>query len=83
MTLPESPAGLLDRVGRLAPQRLGLLYTGGACVGTAVHLVGQRAHSPGLTQLGVALLGITGLGLYIIVTWFRDEDAWRPARYLD
>jgi hypothetical protein len=75
MTFPDSPAGLLDRAGHLAPQRLGLLYTGGACIGTAVHLIGQRTHSPGLTHLGVAILGMTGLGLYIIVTWFRDDDA--------
>jgi hypothetical protein len=75
MTSPESPGGLLDRAGQLDPLRLGLVYTGAACIGTAVRLIGERAHSPGLTDLGLVLVGAAGLMLYVIVTWFRDDDA--------
>jgi hypothetical protein len=69
------PTSLLDRAAQLPPHHLGIAYTAAACVGTTVRLVGERVHSPGLTDLGIVLVAIAGLVLYVIVTWYRDDDA--------
>lgn len=66
---------LFDRLGRLPPHHLGLAYTAAACVGSAFKLLGDANHSPGLIDLGVTLLGMAGLVLYIVVTWYRKDDA--------
>lgn len=66
---------LFARLGRLPPHHLGLAYTGAACVGTAFKLAGDAAHSPGLNDLGYALLSIAWTVLYIVITWYRQDDA--------
>jgi hypothetical protein len=70
-----TPHSVFDRLGRLPPQHLGLAYTAAACVGTAFKLFGDASHSPGLVDLGVVLLSVAGLALYIVVTWYRQDDA--------
>lgn len=72
---PASNDSPLRRLGRLPPQRLGLAYTGAACIGSALHLIGNRSHSPGLTDLGTLSFLIATLALYIVVTWYREDDA--------
>jgi hypothetical protein len=68
-------ASLFDRLGRLPPHHLGLAYSAAACVGSAFKIFGDSTHSPGLVDLGVILIGVAGLVLYIVVTWYRQDDA--------
>jgi hypothetical protein len=66
---------VFDRLGRLPPHHLGLAYTAAACVGSAFKLLGDATHSPGLVDLGFVFLSAAGLALYIVVTWYRQDDA--------
>jgi hypothetical protein len=70
-----TPGSLFDRLGRLPPHHLGLAYSAAACVGSAFKLLGDTTHSRGLVDLGVILLSVAGLILYIVVTWYRRDDA--------
>jgi hypothetical protein len=72
---PTSVPSLFARLGRLAPHHLGLAYTGAACIGTACTLAGDAMHLSGLIDLGHILLAVAGLALYIVVAWYRQDDA--------
>lgn len=74
MASADLPA-LFTRLGRLPPHHLGIVYTGAACIGTTFKLLGDTAHSRGLSELGYALLTVAGIVLYIVITWYRDDDA--------
>jgi hypothetical protein len=75
MERPAAPTSLLDRAGQLPPHHLGVAYAGAACVGATVRLIGERMHAPALIDLGDVLLWMAGLALYVVVTWYRDDDA--------
>lgn len=62
-------------LGQLPPHYLGVAFTAAACIGTALRLIGESSHAPGFIDLGRILLGAAQLALYIVVTWYRDDDA--------
>lgn len=66
---------LFEWLGKLPPHHLGLAYSAAACIGTAFQLFGKNAKEPGMVELGTILLGIAVLVLYIVVTWYRQDDA--------
>ena len=62
-------------LGKLPPQRLGVAYTAAACIGAAFQVFGKTSKAPGLIELGTILLGIAVLALYIVVAFYRQDDA--------
>ena len=62
-------------LGKLPPHHLGLAYTASACIGAAFRVYGQSVKEPGIIELGSVLLSIAIFALYVVVTWYRQDDA--------
>jgi hypothetical protein len=62
------------RLGQLSPLSLGGAYGAATCVAMVLHYAANRAAAPVLRELGLVLAGGALLALYIVVTWYRDDE---------
>jgi hypothetical protein len=69
------PSRVFVRLGGISPLHLGLAFAGSVAVARAVQLIGIRRGVGGLAELGEIAAGVISVGLWIVVTWFRDDDA--------
>jgi hypothetical protein len=69
------PSRVFVRLAQVSPLRLGLTFAGSVAAARAVQLIGIRRGVGGLAELGAILASVISIGLWIVVTWYRDEDA--------
>ena len=65
----------LSRLGAMAPFQLGMLFAVPVAFGRALQIHGAREMRGDLVALGTTLVLGLGAFLWLVVTWFRDDDA--------
>ena len=65
----------LARLGALPALRLGVGFALPVGAARAMQLHGDRVGSETLASLGASVLLVLAIVLWVVVTWFRDDDA--------
>ena len=64
----------LHRIAELSPLWLGIGFCLVRTTGIALQYAGKNAGSPAVSYVGDLISGAAVLVLYIVVTWYRDND---------